>query len=63
MIVILGSHQHHAVIQIQAKGLMAFEKRLQILIALSEQGSGINYYAITFCAAPIRASSTVFCHC
>ena len=37
VIVILGSHQHHAVIQIQAKGLMAFEKRLQILIALSEQ--------------------------
>ena len=28
VIVILGSHQHHAVIQIQAKRLMAFEQRL-----------------------------------
>ena len=30
VIVILGSHQHHAVIQIQAKKPMTFEERLRV---------------------------------
>ena len=29
----------------------------------NRNGSGINYYAIAFCAEPIKASRTVFCHC